>query len=897
MARRPFDDVTEVVLRDGTTLSVRRAKPEDRLRVEDYLIGLSPETRRLRFGSASVAVSEVAARAVEESEGHLALLALRGGPEGEVIGGAQYFRTGPGRAEVSLSVADALQGHGLGSILIGRLAAAADAAGVGTLVASVLPDNHRMIEVFRESGFAPTVRAFPGAIEVEFPSHLTDDAERVFEHRATEAARNAVRAFLEPRSVAVVGASRDPASIGGRLLRNLLVGGFTGVVYPVNPNARSVQGVETFASILDVPGDVDVAYICVPSSLVAAVASDCAKKGVAGLVVISSGFSEIGGDGPERQRELLAICREAGMRLIGPNCMGILNTAEDVRLDGTFASVKPIPGRVGFLSQSGALGIAVMAHTAELGIGLSSFVSVGNRADISSNDLLAYWETDDETDVVLLYLESFGNPRRFAELSRRIAERKPIVAMKSGRTPAGARATSSHTGSILRSSEAAVDALFRQNGIIRTDTLSEMLDIAELLTNQPVPKGHRVAIITNAGGLGILCADVAVTQGLRVEPFSDATTAALTRALPAEASAANPVDMIASASGADYAKVIRRIARSGEVDAIIVIFIPPLETQVADVTEHVAAAVREVRDTVTVVTSFMSADPGRRSGRRIGPDVPSFPYPEQAAIALSRATELGAWRRRERGTVPAFDDLRSDEAAAIIAAALDRGGDGWLTAEECRRVLSCYGIETARAELASSPKEAAEAAAQIGDRVALKALGPLHKTEVGAVRLRLSPANVEREAAEMQRRLTDARMPFERFQVQEMVSDGVEMLVGVAPDPTFGPVVLCGAGGTAAELLRDVAIRIPPIADTDAKDMVRSLATHPLLFGYRGAPAVNVFDLEQLIMRVGALVEHHPSIAELDCNPVTVTPRRAVVLDTRIRAEAAPEPVQLGAPL
>ncbi len=746
-----------------------------------------------------------------------------------------------------------------------------------------------MIEVFRESGFAPTVRAKPGAIEVEFPSRLTDDAARVFEARATEAARNAVRTFLEPRSVAVIGASRDPESIGGRLLGNLLIGGFTGVVHPVNPRARSVQGVEAFPSILDVPGDVDVAFVCVPASLVASVAEECAKKGIHGLVVISSGFTEVGGDGPARQEELVAICRDAGMRLIGPNCMGILNTAPDVRLHGTFASVRPLPGRVGFLSQSGALGIAVMHQTATLGLGLSTFVSVGNRADISSNDLLAFWESDDATDVVLLYLESFGNPRRFASLARRIARTKPIVAMKSGRTPAGSRAASSHTGSILQASEAAVDALFRQSGVVRTDTLSEMLDGAEVLANQPVPNGRRVGIITNAGGLGILCADVAAAHGLRVEPFSEETSGALRSFLPGEAATANPVDMIASATGEDYARAIRAIAASGEVDSIIVIFVPPLETQAAEVMEHVANAVREVEDPVTIVTSFMSTGP--RPGARIT----SFPYPEQAAIALARATAVGTWRRRPEGRQPVFPEIKLDEAAAILADALGRRSDGWLSVDDCTRLLSCYGVETARVERAATPEEAREVAQRLGEEVVLKALGPLHKTEVGAVRVRVPSSEVARAASEMQEHLGERDVPFEGFLVQEMIRDGVEMLVGVAADPTFGPVVVCGAGGTAAELLHDVSVRIPPITDTDAQDMVRSLSTHPLLVGYRGARAVNVRELEELVMRIGALVEAHPAVVEMDCNPVAVTHRRAVVLDVRIRVDAPPAPPQIGA--
>ncbi|MBI3647209.1 MAG: GNAT family N-acetyltransferase [Actinobacteria bacterium] len=889
--------VSDAVLRDGTTVLIRPAGPRDRARIEDYLIWLSEETRRLRFGTAVVDVTGIAERAAELSPGeHITLLALQGGDEGTVVGGAQYFKMAGDRAEMSVSVADAYQGRGLGSILVGRIAELGERDGIGTLVATVLPENHRMIEVFREGGFSPVIRAVPGSVEISFPTTLTDDAARLFEERTDEAARNAVRAILSPGTVAVIGASRDPESIGGRLFRNLLLTGYHGVVYPVNPHADSIQGVRAYDSITHVPGEVDVAFICVPAASVAEVASLCGQKGVRGLVVISSGFAEVGGEGPARQAELVDICRAAGMRMIGPNCMGIANTDPDVLLNGTFASTWPLPGRVGFMSQSGALGIAVMAHTTRLGLGLSSFVSSGNKADVSGNDLLCHWETDPRTDVVLLYLESFGNPRRFARLARRIAERKPIVAVKSGRSSAGARATASHTGAILLASDAAVDAIFRQNGVIRTETLEEMLDVATLLANQPLPAGNRVGIVTNAGGLGILCADAAEAHGLSVTPFSEATVSRLREFLPPEASTANPVDMIASATGEDYALAIRTVATSGDVDALIVIYIPPLERQAAEVARHVAAAVGNLRGAIPALASFVSAEGLPAELESDGVRVPSFAYPEQAAIALARAASLGVWRRRTRGAPAAFDAPRSDEVAALLAGALDEGAD-WLQADEAVRLLELFGVRCARFSRAGTPPEAAAAAGEIGGAVALKAIGPLHKTEVGAVRLGLAPTDVEAAAAEMRDRLIGAGEPFEGFLVQEMVEGGVEMLVGVAHDPTFGPVVACGVGGTAAELMADVAVRVPPITDVDVSEMVRSLRGFPLLDGYRGSPKTDIAALEDLVLRIGALVELHPVIAEMDCNPVVVTPTGAVVLDVRVRVESLPAPEPVGSPL
>jgi len=892
----PSNLVSDVVLRDGSTVRIRPARPDDLARVQDYLLGLSPETRRLRFWTVAVNIGELAEKIVDvDYRDHLTLLVLRGGDEGTMIGGAQYSRMDEGRAEIGMSVADDWQGKGIGSILLGQLAQAAGERGVTIFVAEVLPENHGMIGVFRESGFPLSIRALPGAIDVEFPVSLTEDAVARFERRETAASVNAIRTFLSPRSVAVVGASRDRSSIGGQLFHNLLTEEFHGPVYPVNPRAEVVHGVPAYPSIEKVPGPVDVAFIVVPAAFVLQVARECGEKGVRGLVVISSGFAEIGGDGPDRQRELVEVCRAYGMRIIGPNCMGIVNTDPNVQLNGTFASIFPPPGRVGFLSQSGALGLAVMQHAAELGLGLSSFVSVGNKADISGNDLVAFWGEDERTDVVLLYLESFGNPRRFARLAREVGRRKPIVAVKSGRSAAGARAAASHTGALLAASDVTVDALFRQAGVIRTDTLEQMFDVAELLANQPAPGGNRVAIITNAGGLGILCADTCEANGLMVAPLSETTKAQLREFLPSEASVENPVDMIASASDTDYEGAIRTVAGDPDVDAVIVIYIPPLMEKAAAILRAIARAVRDVGGNIPVATTLMGGSAVESELRADGTNIPSFSFPEQAAIAVARAAAYGRWRTRPEGTVPRFDDVRRDEAYAVIAGALGRGG-GWLPADELEELLGCYGLPVARSARAATPEEAAAAASGLGGPVALKALGPdiVHKTDVGAVRLGLAgPEEVISAAKEMTRRIDEAGLTLEGFLVQEMVTGGVEMLVGVAQDPLFGPVVACSAGGTAAELLRDVSVRIAPITDLDASEMVRSLKTFPLLDGYRGALKADVAALEEVILRVSTMVDAHPSIAEMDCNPVMVLPHGAVIVDARVRVQesAAPTPL------
>jgi acetyl coenzyme A synthetase (ADP forming)-like protein len=886
-AETPKDLEKDVVLRDGRTVHLRPARATDRGAVEDYLIGLSDESRRLRFWSTSIDVTDLAAKAVSpEYPDHLTLLAVTGGDAGHVVGGAQFIRENATRAELSVSVSDELQGSGLGSLLVGNLVDAAYEAGIVTLEARVLPENHRMIDVFRQSGYPISIRAQPGSVSVEIATEPTEAAVTQFEEREANAAASAVRVILEPETVAVIGASRDEASIGGRLLRNLLTHPFKGTVYPVNPSAPAVQGVKAYATIDDVPGPVDVAFIAVKAPLVADIAESCGRIGVRGLVVISAGFAETGGEGPARQRELVEICRRWGMRLVGPNCMGVVNTDPDVDLNGTFATIVPEAGSVGFLSQSGAVGIAVMSETGRRGIGLSSFVSVGNKADISGNDMLSYWEDDARTDVVLLYLESFGNPRRFSHLARRVGMRKPIVAVKSGRTRAGQRAAGSHTGALIATSDLTIDALFRENGVIRTDTLAEMFDVAMLLATQPLPADNRVGIVTNAGGLGILCADTCEANGLVLPPLAQGTVDELTTFLSPEASTGNPVDMIASATGEDYERAVLSIAGDPDVDTVIVIYIPPLEQHAGEVAEGIGRAIGRLGGRTPVLTSFMSggevpADPA--TGRSW---FPSFTFPEQAAIAAARAVEYGRWRDRPPGTAPRFADVRSDEADAILAAALSRGS-GWLEPGEVDGLLDCYGIPVAASRVASTPVEAGRYAAELGVPVAIKVVGPLHKTEVGGVRLGLDGREtVVAAATEMQERLRVLGEPMRGFVVQEMVA-GVEMLVGVTHDDVFGPIVACGAGGTIAELLKDVAVRVAPVTDVAAREMVRSLKTFPVLDGYRDAPRADVPALEEVILRVSSLASDHEAIREMDCNPVMVGEARAVVVDSRVRVAAS----------
>ena len=887
--------VHTAALRDGSTVRVREIEPDDEARLLSFLRGLSEESRRLRYFAmvGDERLREEARRQARTIPDRSAgVVALAGGDE-QIVGHAEYDVVAGDRAEVSFAVADRLHGKGLGTILLGHLAQIASARGLRAFEAIVQPGNLRMLEVFRTSGFPVHVHAAPGEVRVEFPTELTAEAIAHFEHREWTSAVNAVRTFFHPRSVAVIGASRQRGSIGGEVLHNLLAYGFAGPVLPVNPRAPVVQSVVAYASVDEVPGPVDLAVVMVPADTVLSVAEACGRKGVRAMVVISSGFSETGAEGRVRQDALLRLCRATGMRLIGPNCMGILNTDPQVRLNATFAPEPPPHGRVAFMSQSGALGLAIIDHATSLGLGLSTFVSVGNKADLSGNDFVRYWEQDPATDVILLYLESFGNPRKFSRIARRVTREKPIVAVKSGRSTSGARATGSHTGALIAASDVSVDALFRHAGVIRTDTLEQMFDLAALLSSQPLPTGRRVAILTNAGGPGILCADACEAEGLVVPPLSETTTAALRSLLPREASVSNPVDMIASASADQYRQAIEILGRDATIDALVVIFIPPLVTRAEDAACAIVEGARALGAAKPVVTVFMQSRGVPPELRASDVHLPSYAFPEDAALALGRAARYAEWRAQPLGSAPTFEDVHRDEAAAIVARALG-AGPGWLTPADVAALLACYRLPGLEQQIVSSPEEAGRAAERIGGTVALKAIAPglVHKTDAGAVRLHLAPEAVTAEARVMAARLATAGSTLSGFVVQRMAAPGVEMIVGVAHDPHFGPVVACGAGGILVELLKDVAVRLAPLSEVDAREMVRQLKTYPLLTGYRGAPAADVPALIDTILRVSAMVEDLPQISELDLNPVLVHEKGVSIVDAR--ASVAPaEPVRL----
>ena len=883
----PREYEVDIALRDGSTLHVRPVTAQDGPEVLAFLRSLSPESVSLRFfGQANL---ELAADwAVDVDYANRFGLVATIGPERTIVAHAAYICTGGDRAEVAFAVADAWQERGIATVMLAHLAVAAEQQGITVFVAEVLPGNYLMIRLLRESGYPVAVRAGEGKVTFELPTSRSAEVVEHFERRQQTAAIAAVRRFLCPRSVAVIGASRKRGTVGGEILHNLYRDGFTGEIYPVNPNAVKVQAHQAFDSIAGIRGEVDLAVVVVPAAQVNAVARECASAGVHALLVISAGFAEVGEDGILRQQELLETCRQAGIRLVGPNCFGVINRADDVRLNATFAVHSPPAGGIGFLSQSGGLGIAIIEAAERIGLGISSFVSVGNKADISGNDLIEYWEADAATDVVLLYLESFGNPRRFARIARRVAASKPIVALKSGRSPAGARASASHTGALLSASDVTVDALFRQAGVIRTDTLQELFDVGSLLSSQPVPRGGRVAIVTNAGGPGILCADACQTAGLDVVELPPAVRTRLAEFLAPEASLGNPVDMIATASADSYRLTVEVLVEEGVCDAIIAIFVPPLVTRAEDVARELCAAAAGAGD-VALASVFLTSEgaPGElhADGR-----MPSFEFPEHAAQALAHAARYGRWRARTPGVIPQLAGPRPEEAAAVIAEALAEGA-GWLGPERIDALLGCYGLPLIPSRVVQSARQAVAAARELGYPVALKALaaGLVHKSEAGGVRVALDGPEAVREGV---RAIMDAVASsghrLDGLLVQPMAHPGVELLMGVVHDESFGPVIALGAGGTSAELLADVAVRITPLTDVDASEMLHSLRSFALLEGYRGAPACDLAAVTDALLRLSALVEDHPQVAELDLNPVVASPRGVAIVDARIRLQAAP---------
>ena len=876
----PAEWAVDALLADGASVHVRPIRRDDGTALLGLFSGLSEQSMYFRFFSPKRALSEAEVErftTVDYRDRMAFVVFLRD----EMLGVGRYDRLGAGdAAEVAFAVVDAHQGRGIGTLLLEYLAAYAMEHGITRFAADVLSDNQRMLEVFGAAGYRRGYDAIKhGVVHCEFDIEPTGASMAAIDERAWTAGVRSVHRLLRPRSIAVVGAGRSSTSIGRAVLRNLINGCFTGPVYPVNPNADSIDGVPCHPTLDAVPDAIDLALIAVPAEHCLDVVDACVRKGVHSVVVISSGFAEVDAHGARLQAELVGRAHRGGMRVVGPNCFGVINTAEDIRMNGTFASRMPAAGGIGFASQSGALGVAVLESSLSAGLGLSSFVSMGNKADVSSNDLLRFWSQDGETRAILLYLESFGNPRTFARVAPVVSRKTPIVVVKAGRSVAGTRAAASHTAA-LASPDAVVDALFRQAGVIRVDTLEELLDCGAILANQPALPGRRLAIVGNAGGAAVLAADACATAGLEVPELGAASQQALRELVGPNVGVSNPVDLGAGATPKLFADALATVLNETHIDGVLVILAPVATADSNDVAREIATVETAGRPLVFVHLGSDEAPPALREGPQ---QIPCYAFPERAVRALGRIAEHTAWRSRPIGRVPQLTGIDSRGARTIVEAHLrEQPEGGWLRPDLTAQMLRAFGIPFAAQHEVHSASAAAHAAERLGFPVALKVIGDtvLHKSDVGGVKLGLqNAAGVRRAYAEMAARLGAA---MDGALVQQM-TQGVQTIAGVVSDAAFGSVVMFGSGGTAVELFADRVFRILPLTEDDAHDMVRSTRGAPLLTGYRGAPACDVAALEDALLRVARLAEDVPQLTEMDLNPLMATPNGVVAVDARIR--------------
>jgi acyl-CoA synthetase (NDP forming)/GNAT superfamily N-acetyltransferase len=885
----PTDGEDTLLLRDGGSVAVREVKPSDPPAIQALFAGLSAESLAMRFGAMRGPLSDDEARQMAASAGPsgCGLVALADTGEERVVALARFDRVaGAHDAEFALVVDDAWHGRGMGTALLERLVDRAAADGLEGLWGSVRPGNAAMMRVLHDLGARMAESRGPEQVLVRVPVPADEGLEAAGTARFAASAAASLSPLLRPGAIAVVGASRDPNAPGGAAFRALLASGFPGPIYPVNAAAAEVAGRPAYPTLGALPGEVDLVVVAVPAAGVIDVAKDAAECGARALVVLSSGFAETGPDGAERERDLLHVARTSGLRVLGPNCLGLAITDPLSPLDATFGPAPPPTGHIGLVTQSGGVGIGALAYCAARGLGLSTFVSIGNRADISSNDLIAWLKDDPRTRVILLYLESFGNPRRFARLARDAARHVPIVALKAGRGPAGRRAAGSHTAA-LAAGEAPTDALFHLAGVVRADTTEELFGLGELLAAQPLPAGPRLAIVSNVGGPAILAADACEGTELRVPAFDDALQKRLRGVASGVAGTANPVDLGPGADGAAIAAAIAAIGGAAAADAILVVCTP---VRGSDVPSLVRAVQRLSDGSMPILGCVMGQRPPAPAREAAHP-VPWFEFPETAVRALAGAVE--ARRLAERPEDPPAQVEGVDRQGARRALESTEPG-AWLDPEACVELLQAYGIRVARSLPAADPEDAAAAQARLAVPVAVKLASRTvtHKSDVGGVVL---GCHTPDEAAEAFRTIS-ANMEaagragqMEGVVVQELAGPGLDLIVGTVADPLFGPLVLVGAGGTLAELWRDRQVALAPVGPRTAAELWRGLRCDPLIDGFRGAPPADRSALEDLVVRLARLTADEPLLAECDLNPVRAFPpgEGVLVLDARARRVAA----------
>ncbi|MEZ5186143.1 MAG: GNAT family N-acetyltransferase [Candidatus Nanopelagicales bacterium] len=858
----------DVILRDGRICHIRPIRAEDHDALAAFHETLSAETVYYRFFAPYPRLTEKDLDRFTQVD-YVDRVALVAVVAGEIIGVGRFDRIDRAEAEVAFVISDQHQGRGLGSILLEHLAGAARERGVSRFVAEVLPTNRRMLATFEEAGYRPTQAMDEGVVKLHFDIGPTENSREVMQAREHRAEARSVAALLAPRSVALVGVSRREGTVGNALLHNLKTAGFTGPLVGIHPDAEMISGIPCFPTLSSAPAPIDLAVIAVPSEQVLAAISDCGKAGVLGAVVVSAGFAEAGPEGRVLQRRLIQHARANGLRIIGPNALGIINTDPHVQLNASLIPTKVPRGRIGFFAQSGALGVSLLMTANDRGLGVSTFVSAGNRVDVSANDLLQYWEDDDATNLVLLYLESIGNPRKFARVARRLGARKPIVAVRSGRStqslPLG------HTVRRTALPSQAIDAMFEQAGVMQVDSLPELFDVASLLNFQPLAKGRRVAIVGNSDALGVLTADACETNGLDVvgEPVLLGHTA--------------DVDAMTAA--------VQAAVEDPGADAVIVLHVPVIRGESVSIRD----SLRDLAEhsTKPLLAVLMAEDHDRRVIEVKGPhglpgsgSVPVFHEVEPAVKALSTLVNYSRWLETPRGTIPQLPDISLERARGVMRGIRDKavaahGQQALVPVEskDLQDLLGCYGIDLWDCHLVSSETQAVSVAREIGYPIVLKTAHPglVHRPDLGGVRV-----NLENEAAVRTAYLSMiATLPAEaqkRLILQAQAPMGVACVVEKREDALFGPVVSFGIAGAVPKLLEDRGYRIPPLTDRDVDDLIRAPKAAPLLFGYRDSPPVDVELLAGLIHRIGRLADDFPELTRLELNPIIVSARGLAVV-------------------
>jgi acyl-CoA synthetase (NDP forming)/RimJ/RimL family protein N-acetyltransferase len=860
----------DVVLRDGSVGHVRPIRPDDADLLRTFHSAQSEESIYLRFFAP---IRELSDRDVFRftNVDNVDRVALVMTVSGAIVGIGRWDRFDRTSAEVAFNISDHFQGRGIGSVLLEHLAVIAQELGVGKFTAEVLPQNRKMLNVFREAGYVVHHHFEDGVVAVSFDIRPTEQSTAVRLSREHRAESVSVHALLHPTSIAVVGAGRRPTSIGHRFLRNIMEGGFTGPVYAVNSEALEVLGLPTYARVGEIPGPVDLTVIAVPAEGVLDIVDECARKGVRSLVVASAGFGEAGDEGVHRQEELRRRARENGLRVIGPNSFGIVNTEPEVRLNASLSPRMPRLGGLGLFAQSGALSVAVLASADRRGLGLSHFASAGNRVDVSGNDLMQYWIDDDSTAAVGLYLESMGNPRKFSRIARALALTKPVIAVSSGVSEYGA--PPGHRVRPTQVPSGAFSAMLRQAGVIRVENVHQLFDVAQVVIHQPLPAGQRVAVVSNSDALSALTAQAALSWDLEV--------------------AHGPVSLPADATADRFSDALRAAFDDPAVDSVLTCFIPPLETD----TEEVIAAVRDVSrvSDKTCVATFLGMSGVNEALAVAAPEathrrvVPVYGMPEDAVRALAAATRYSQWRTRDRGTPVNPVGVDRTAAAQLVESLLEESPEGRaLTREESRRLLGSYGVTVWDARLVETAEAAVAAAEQVGYPVILKTTSPVlrHQPGLTGVRADLPTAEAVAEALQSMR---DRLGPIAEgsFLVQRMAPPGVSCVLTSVEDPLFGPVVSFSVAGPPTELLGDIAHRIPPLTDVDVADLIDAVRAAPLLTGHRGAMPVHRTALEDLVARLSCLADDLPDVDRVHLNPVNAWSGGIDVLDAEVSVHPA----------